>query len=305
VVERRRPRAIAVNVSREHALADGLTKAEHDAMAAALGPEWTARLRPAGALAVDLLAARSADESRFYAELARLTWELVDTMFSRAVITPGTTRASDVVWWYRQRVADLGLATWFQPSVTVQRRGAAAAALGADPVILPGDVLHCDVGLAALGLHTDVQHMAYVPRPGETAVPAGLARALAASSRLQEIVVAELRPGRTGNEVLAAARARMRAEGIDGTVYSHPIGLHGHGAGALVGLWDRQEGVPGRGDHRIMPGMWYSIELQATSAVPEWGGQRVRAGQEEDLVLEADGTARWAWRRQTDWRIVR
>jgi Xaa-Pro aminopeptidase len=147
--------------------------------------------------------------------------------------------------------------------------------------------------------------MAYVPRAGEAAVPAGLARALAASSRLQEIVAAELRPGRTGNEVLRAARARMRAEGIDGTVYSHPIGLHGHGAGAPVGLWDRQEGVPGSGDHRIIPGMWYSIELQATSAVPEWGGQRVRSGQEEDLVLDADGTARWAWRRQTEWRMVR
>ena len=305
VVERHRPRAIAIDVSRDFALADGLTKAEHDAMAEALGPAWAARLRPAGALAVDLLASRGADESRFYADLARLTWDLVDTMFSRAVITPGATRTSDAVWWFRQRVADLGLAAWFQPSLTVQRRGAAAAALGDDPVILPGDVLHCDVGIAALGLHTDVQHMAYVPRGGETTAPAGLVRALAASSRLQEIVVAELRPGRTGNEVLRAARARMRAEGIDGTVYSHPIGLHGHGAGAPVGLWDRQEGVPGSGDHRIIRGMWYSIELQATSAVPEWGGQRVRSGQEEDLVLDADGTARWAWRRQTEWRIVR
>ncbi|HEX5632712.1 MAG TPA: M24 family metallopeptidase, partial [Gemmatimonadales bacterium] len=124
------------------------------------------------------------------------------------------------------------------------------------------------------------------------------------SNRLQDIVVQELRPGRTGNEVLAAARARMEAERIDGTIYSHPIGLHGHGAGPLIGLWDRQEGVPGRGDHRVMAGTWFSIELQATSAVPEWDGQPVRSAQEEDVILAEDGTVRWAWKRQTGYHLI-
>ena len=49
-----------------------------------------------------------------------------------------------------------------------------------------------------------------------------------------------MRPGRTGNEVLADTLAAMKAAGIDGTVYTHPIGDHGHGAGPLIGLWDRQ-----------------------------------------------------------------
>jgi Xaa-Pro aminopeptidase len=146
--------------------------------------------------------------------------------------------------------------------------------------------------------------MAYVLRPGEAAPPAGLRAAFARSNRLQEIVMAELRPGRTGNEVLAASRARMEAEGIDGTIYSHPIGLHGHGAGPLIGLWDRQEGVPGRGDHRVIPDTWFSIELQATSAVPEWDGQPVRAAQEEDAVVEPGGTVRWAFRRQAEFHLI-
>src|SRR5690606_16096212 len=131
----------------------------------------------------------------------------------------------------RQRVNDLGLGSWFQPSVSVQRHGWTAERLGASPVIMPGDVLWCDFGITAMRLNTDTQHMGYVLREGETAVPAGLREALARSNRLQDIVVAELRPGRTGNEVLAASRARMQAEGLDGTVYSHPIGMHGHGAG--------------------------------------------------------------------------
>ena len=100
------------------------------------------------------------------------------------------------------------------------------------------------------------------------------------------------------NEILAASRARMQAQKINGTVYSHPVGLHGHGAGPLIGLWDYQTGVPGRGDAKVIPSMWYSIELQATTPVPEWGGQAVRMAQEEDVIIGADGKVRWALKRQ-------
>jgi Xaa-Pro aminopeptidase len=305
VLEERQPKSIAINVSRTFAFADGLTHGEYQGMTEALGPEWTARLRPAGALPVDLLAWRSEDEARFFAEQNKLAWDIIQTAFSSAVITPGVTRTRDVEWWMRQRLSDLGLDTWFHPSVSVQRQGASEAQLGEDPVIQRGDVLHCDFGITALRLNTDTQHMGYVLREGEADAPAGLKQALARSNRLQELVVEELRPGRTGNEVLRTVLARMRQEGIEGTVYSHPVGLHGHGAGAIVGLWDRQEGVPGNGDHRIIPSMWYSVELQATSPVPEWGGQRVRSAQEEDVIIDADGRVRWAWQRQTAFHLIR
>ena len=122
---------------------------------------------------------------------------------------------------------------------------------------------------------------------------------------MQDIVVAELRPGRTGNEILKSSLARAKAEGLDATVYSHPIGLNGHGAGPLIGLWDYQDGVPGRGDAKVTPSMWFSVELQATTPVPEWSGQPVRMAQEEDFVIGADGVPRWALRRQTDLWLVK
>jgi Xaa-Pro aminopeptidase len=253
---------------------------------------------------VDLIAARVPDEQRFYHDLAALTWAVIDTMFSGAVVQPGTTRTSDLVWFFRQRVNDLGLGTWFQPSVDVQRRGAGEEQLGDDPVIQRGDLLHCDVGITALRLNTDVQHLAYVLREGETAAPAGLTRALARSNRMQDIMMEEIRPGRTGNAILASARARLTAAGIEGTIYSHPIGLNGHGAGPLIGLWDHQEGVPGRGDHRVIADQWFSVELQATTMVPEWDGQPVRMAQEEDMVMGPDGVPRWAYRRQTELHLI-
>jgi Xaa-Pro aminopeptidase len=172
-------------------------------------------------------------------------------------------------------------------------------------VIERGDVLHCDFGIVAMGLTTDTQHMGYVLREGERDVPAGIKGALANSNRLQDIVMEEIRPGRTGNEILRASLARMTSAGIDGTVYTHPIGVHGHGAGPLIGLWDYQDGVPGRGDHAVIPNTWFSIELQATTPVPEWNGQRVRSAQEEDMVIGADGKPRWAVGRQTAFHIVR
>ncbi|MHB1222524.1 MAG: M24 family metallopeptidase [Gemmatimonadaceae bacterium] len=305
VVSERAPRRIAIDVSRTHAFSDGLTAGEHDALRASLGPETAARLVPAERLPLDMLTVRLPDEAAAFRDLNREAWSIIETAFSRDVVTPGVTTTDDVVWWMRQRLADLGLGTWFQPSVSVQRQGWTDQRLGESPVIQRGDVLWCDFGLTALRLNTDTQHMGYVLRDGESEPPPGLVAALGRANRLQDIVLAELRPGRTGNEVLAASRARMTAEGIDGTIYSHPIGLHGHGAGPLIGLWDYQSGVPGRGDVPVLRDGWFSIELQATSPVPEWGGQPVRAAQEEDVVLGPDGVPRWAFGRQTRFHLVR
>ena len=307
VIEERSPKKIAVNTSRIFAFSDGLTSGERDGMLEALGSAWAAKVVPANALAIDLIASRQPEEEPVYTEMNKVAWAIIEEAFSNKVVKPGITRAEDVVWWMRQRVNDLGLGTWFQPSVEVQRAPAAGSSepLGYNPVIMPGDVLHCDFGITAMGLNTDTQHMGYVLKPGETDVPAGLKAALLASNKLQDITVEELKPGRTGNEVLKSALTRMRAAGIDGTIYSHPIGLHGHGAGALLGLWDYQDGVPGRGDHTVIPGMWYSIELQATSKVPEWGNTPVRSAQEEDVMIGQDGKVRWANKRQTTFHLVR
>ena len=304
-IQKRNPRTIAINVSTVFAFNDGLSAGELQGMSKALGPKWTARFKHADGLALDFIATRLPEETERYRDLQKVVWAIIDTAFSNRVITPGVTRTEDVVWWMRQRVNDLGLGTWFQPSVEVQRRNATDATLGENPIIQKGDVLHCDFGIVALRLNTDTQHMGYVLQDGETDAPAGLKRALANSNRLQDIVMSEIRPGRTGNEILESSRAKAAAVGVDGTVYTHPIGMHGHGAGPLIGLWDYQDGVPGRGDAKVIPSMWFSIELQATTRVPEWNNQPVRSAQEEDAVIGPDGTIRWALARQTDFHLVR
>jgi len=303
MVRERDPRRIAVNISEDHNFADGLTAGEWMQMEAALGPDLASRVVHAELLPINMLYVRVPGMRPTYRRMQELAWEIISTAFSNDVIIPGVTTTEDVAWWMRQRLNDLGMQTWFQPSVDVQRSG------GVDtegPTIIErGDVLHCDFGTTVLGLNTDTQHMGYVLREDEDDVPAGLKEALHNGNRLQDILLVEMRPGMTGNQVLQQALAKMRAAGIDGTIYTHPIGEHGHGAGPLIGRWDNQAGVPARGDVPLRGSTWYAIELQATSSVSEWDGQRVRIAMEEDAELTAEGGMRWILERQTEFHLVR
>jgi hypothetical protein len=226
-----------------------------------------------------------------------LVWSLTQEMFSSNDITPGKTRTSDLVWWWRERVVDLGLDV-----VPAERQRPAPGRDGRRSRQRSGHRARRRAPLRRRHHGRAAQHRHAAQRlraaAGRDRRAGGLRRALANANALQDIVMEEIRPGRTGNEILAASLARMKEKGINGTVYSHPIGLHGHGAGPLIGLWDYQDGVPGRGDAKVIPSMWYSIELQATTPVPEWGGQPVRMAQEEDAIIGADGKIRWAHRRQ-------
>jgi hypothetical protein len=304
VVEACDPASIQVNVSHVHAFSDGLTLGEWEAMREAIPAAYRDRVVRRELLPLHFVEERIPEMLPTYRRMQEVAHDIIATAFSEQVIAPGVTSTDDVVWWMRQRVAELGMGAWFQPSVSVQRMGVEMGD-SASPVIRRGDVLHTDFGITALRLNTDTQHMGYVLRPGETDAPAGLRAALGRSNRLQDLLLEEMVPGRSGDEILARTLARMRAEGLDGTVYTHPIGDHGHGAGPLIGLWDRQDGVPGRGEVRLRPNTWFSIELQVTSPVEEWGGQPVRMAQEEEAWLDEAGERRWVLRRQEAFHLVR
>ena len=309
LVEERHPKNIAIDISDTHAFSDGLTVGLHDRLTATLGPQLCKRLIHSEDLALEYQELRVPAMLPTYREMMAVVHKLISHAFSSEVIKPGTTTDADVVWWLRQQVNDMGYGTWFQPSVTVQRKGAKQGLdflhKGGSIVIERGDLLHTDFGITALRLNTDTQHMGYVLRQGESDVPAGLKEALANGNKLQNIVLAGLRPGRTGNQILAESLAAMHAAGLKGTIYTHPIGDHGHAAGPLVGLWDRQEGVPGRGDVPVLPVSWFSIELSASTQVPEWNNQEVQMGLEEDASVDADGKASWVLAQQTDFHLVR
>ncbi|MGE5578746.1 MAG: M24 family metallopeptidase [Bacillota bacterium] len=302
LVRERDPKCIGINVSKTFAFGDGLTHAEHGELMRALGDDLATRTRGAERLAVGWLERRSKDELDAYPGIVQMVHGIVAEAFSAAVVHPGVTTSLDVTWWIRQRMEAQGLPAWFHPSVSAQRRG--KQDLGPGEVIRPGDVLHCDVGFHYLGLATDCQQLAYVLRPGENDAPAGLKAALKAGNDLQDILAAEMQLGRTGNQILAESLAKMKAAGIDGSIYTHPLGNHGHGAGPTIGLFDHQEGVPGRGDYELFADTCHAMELCAKKPVPEWGGQVVTAALEEDIWFDGE-RVRFLDGRQTAFHLIR
>lgn len=286
IIAARDPANIAINVSDATRFGDGMTKSQYDAMMAALPAEYRDRVISGEKLATRWLEVRTPAEMEIYPGIVRIAHAVIGEAFSNAVITPGQTTAADVQWWYRERLMQLGLTPWFHPSVGIQREGEAGMMSG-DTVIQPGDLLWTDFGITYLRLNTDTQHLAYVLKPGETQVPAGLAQGLANSNRVQDILREEMKVGLSGNEVLAAARERALAEGLDPSIYSHPIGYHGHGAGTAIGFWDNQNADP-RGEDTLRANTAWSIELTSYAEVPEWGGQRVDFRTEEDAWFDGE-----------------
>lgn len=307
LLDERDPATIGVDVSGAVPLADGLTVSEHAALLAALPERLRGRVVPAEDAAVGWLETRlPAEVDVLEAACARAHGYLAQAL-SGEVVEPGRTTTADVEWWLRQVVADDGLGSWFHPACSVQRAGGVTRTSFAapdDPVVIePGDLVHVDFGIVASGLCTDQQQHAYVLRPGETQPPAGLQAGVTVANRLQDLLVERFAVGSTGNDLLAVTLAAARAEGIDGLVYSHPIGVHGHAAGPSIGLWDAQDGVPGAGDRLVHASTAWSVELQARVDVPEWDGQRVAFMLEEDVFF--DGTAcRFLDGRQTVLHVI-
>jgi Xaa-Pro aminopeptidase len=173
-----------------------------------------------------------------------------------------------------------------------------------DYVYQPGDVVHIDVGFNYLGLASDWQKVAYILRPDETTVPAGLERALRNGNRTQEALRTAARPGMTGHEAAGATLDALAGVDFTPSIYSHPIGTHGHGVGPQVNARGAVLGPPPPRDSRLRLGSYRSIELSATTRIPEWNDGALTIPFEDDAVLTAQG---YEWFRppQTAWYLIR
>ena len=304
IIAERDPQKIGVNRSEDFGLADGMSSYHYDKMMAALPQKYQERVVSAERLAIGWLETRTPSEMIAYQQVCRIAHEIIQEGLSDQVIQPGITTTDDVVWYYRERIRELGLTAWFHPTVDVQRAdpegGDTNRSFSRRPdtdIIMPGDLVHCDFGITYLGLNTDTQENAYVLKPGETEPPAYLQDAFQKGLRLMDILTDNFATERTGNEILAASLQQAKDEGLKPSIYTHPIGYHGHGAGPTIGLWDQQGGVPVRGDYPMYPNTAYSIELNTKVFIPEWN-KEIRMMMEEDAFFDGE-SVRYIDGRQT------
>jgi Xaa-Pro aminopeptidase len=296
LIAARDPAKIAINTSDLYQFADGMTLSQYGKFMAALPPALHERVVSGENLAIRWLETRTPAEMALYPTIVRIAHSVIGEAFSRKVITPGVTTPAEVQWWYRNRLMQLGLDPWFHPSVAIQRQDVKGMIAG-DEAIQPGDLLWTDFGITYLRLNTDTQHLAYVLKPGETEAPAGLQAGLANSNMVQDFLTRAFKVGISGNDALTQARADAIAAGLDPSIYTHPIGYHGHGAGPSIGFWDNQKPDP-RGAGPIRANTAWSIELTSYANVPEWGGQQVDFRTEEDAFFDGQ-TVRYIDGRQT------
>jgi len=279
LIAERNPKKIGLNYSTDHNIADGLVKTDYEEFMANLPKKYTSKVTSAEQLAVRWIETRSDREMVIYNQLVDITHDIIAEAFSEKVITLGVTRTSDVVWWMRQKVTDLGLETWFHPTIDVQRneKGEKSEFYSFsnkpdDMVILPGDLVHCDFGITYLRLNTDCQELAYVLKPEETAAPEFLINGLKEGNKLQDFLTSNMIKGRTGNEILAKSLGEAKAAGLKPAIYTHPLGSYGHSAGTTIGMWDSQGGVmkDDGENYPLNPNTVYAIELNTTINIPEW-----------------------------------
>ncbi|MAN60224.1 MAG: Xaa-Pro aminopeptidase, partial [Flavobacteriaceae bacterium] len=256
IIEERNPEKIGINTSEHFGIADGLVKTDYEELKEALPKKYEDRLVSAEKLAIGWIETRTEKEMELYNTLVAVTHGIIDEAFSSKVITPGVTTTDDVVWFMRQKVTDMGLETWFHPTVDVQRSSEALKShiesfskAKKDEVIRRGDLLHCDFGITYIGLNTDCQQHAYVLEEGERDVPQYLQDAFEKGNRVQDILTNNYETGKTGNQILLKSLKEAKAEGLRPSIYTHPLGTYGHSAGPTIGMWDSQGGVPVNGDY--------------------------------------------------------
>jgi Xaa-Pro aminopeptidase len=310
VIAERNPQTIAVNTSDTWPVADGISHSLYSKLLASIDAELRPRIQSSERLVVRWMETRTQSEVEVWQRAVAIARATIATAFSSEVITPGVTTVGDVAWFIRARFEEEGLEPWFHPDVNRQWQGADfgdnAPFLGdgdEDGIIRRGDLLHTDVGLCYLGLCTDTQEMGYVLKLGESEPPEGLREAMRTGNRWQDALTAEFVTGRSGNQILSAAQARLKKMGIEHAIYTHPLGIYGHAPGPTIGMWDNQGPTVGRGDWPLYPMTGYAIEGNVVVRVPEWNNQRVQMKLEQSALFDGN-TVHYLAERQKALHVV-
>jgi Xaa-Pro aminopeptidase len=299
-VAERDPKTIALNFAPNIGAADGLSHTSYRKLSEELGPRYADRFVSAEKLASDFRSRRVATEIAAFARAGEMSRTIAERAFSNEVITPGVTTLADVAWWMREQQFEHNLGTSFgMPSVYLTGPDGVVA-LSNDHVIQRGDFLAIDWGVGYLNLYTDMKRHAYVLKDGETHLPESIQRAFDNGRRVRDILKANIKAGRTAGETLDLLNERIETAGfkvmetfnqptddpenIDVIIGCHSVGNLGHGIGPSIAWFN-----PERMKYTIQPTNLFSIELFAYTAIPEWGGKKLRVPLEDNAIVTERG----------------
>lgn len=307
IIRERDPKRIGINESEVIWAADGLSATLKKKLVNAIGDKYSQRLFSAEKMCILWLETLLDEELDLYERAVAISHAIIAETYSNKVITPGVTTVDDLIYYYWQRAAGLGLDKAFNPSFSIRGRHPDKIELYGkdDRVIRRGDLLHCDLGIIYLRYYTDQQEWAYVLRPGENDVPESFKKVMAEGNRLQDIFCSEFKVGLAGNQLLNNILTTAREKGIQKPkVYSHNIGYYLHEPGPLIGLPEEQVNTGGRGEVQLVYNSTFTAELSVTYPIPEWDGKELRMGLEQIIAFTKTGT-HFIDGRQTKFHLVK
>ncbi|MEQ8207188.1 MAG: M24 family metallopeptidase [Woeseia sp.] len=296
----RDPKRIALNYSEHIGAADGLTHTAFLKLSDTLGSKYSKRFVSSQKLASDFRSRRVATEIAAFAWAGEKSREIAERAFSNEVITPGKTTLADVAWWMHEQQFKNNLGTSFgMPSVYITGPDGFVA-LSNDHVIQRGDFLAIDWGVGYLNFYTDMKRHAYVLKEGETHLPESMQKAFDNGRAVRDLLKNNIKAGRTAGETLELLNKRMTEAGftvmakantptddpddIDVIIGCHSVGNLGHGIGPSIAWFN-----PERLTYEIKETNLFSIELFAYTAIPEWGGKKLRIPLEDNAIVTARG----------------
>lgn len=293
------PKRIGIDVSKDDALADGLTAGLRDWLTDVVsGTRHAASLVSAAPFLSHWRSVKLPGEVALIQRAIDETEHMFDRV--RSGFRVGMT-AREIAAAFQAEAARAGVTTaWAAghcPTVTVGSRAPVGHVRPGDEAIEPGSIVHVDFGIAMDGYRSDLQRMCYVAGT-DGAVPDAVRKAYATVVDAIDQSAKALRPGASGWEVDAVSRGVITSRGYP--EYAHALGHHlgravHDGGGVLGPRWERYGQSP---FETVREGQVYTLE---PSILLEGHGV---VSLEEDVVVEAGG-ARFLSRFPRELPIVR
>ena len=209
IVEERDPKVIAINMSENLPIADGLSHTSYLRLTKALGEKYMNRLVSADKVITDFRVRRVQREIIAFANALELQRQTMEAALRR--IEPGISTPEEIGWWAADQLLEHGIAASYQAATLFYPYMPGGAT---DGVYQRGAFISWDMGVGYLNFGTDIKRYAYILKEGETDIPDGLKLAWARGMEAREILRKTFKVGRTAGESLQAIVKAMEAEGF-------------------------------------------------------------------------------------------
>jgi len=243
------PASIGINVSKDDALADGLTAGLRDHIQESLeGTPYAARLQSAERLLALLRGVKLAGERALIARAVLDTEQMFDRVSHEFRVGMTAREIADL---FHREADRAGTPTaWSRrhcPTVTVGAKSPVGHVRPGNEPVRNDCVIHVDFGIVRDSYCSDLQRMWYAAADGERVAPDAVRRAYAAIVDSIELAAKALLPGIAGWEVDQKVRDHLRSLGYP--EYAHALGHHlgravHDGGGVLGPRWERYGNAP-------------------------------------------------------------